>query len=49
MQCSLIMVGKKGRDGWESGEKKKQVGYTILTCGPPLFPMYRHYNTFCNE
>ena len=33
------------------GGEKKQVGYTLLTCGPPLFPMYRyrHYNTFCNE
>ena len=33
VQC---LVGKKGRDGWEWGREKVQVGYTLLTCGPPL-------------
>ena len=34
---AVCWVGKKGRgDGWESEGEKVQVGYTLLTCGPPL-------------
>ena len=38
-------VGKKGRDGWESGGEKVQVGYTLLTCGlrTPLNPCSEHF------
>ena len=36
--CSL--VGKKGRDGWESGREKVQVGYTLLTCVVPFCTLY---------
>ena len=33
-------VGKKGRDGWESGGEKVQVGYTLLTCVVPFCAAY---------
>ena len=31
---------KKGRDGWESGREKVQVGYTLLTCVVPFCAAY---------